>query len=205
MYNASVARLPLGRQQLLDAARAELLAGSGQADLASLVRRAGVTTGALYHHFGSRAGLLAAIYSEYYDGLIEAISDTRLPARGAWAERERLRLRHMAAYCLASPLSRILLDRSGWGPALAELEAAYTERLIDTSARNIRRGQQLGQVDPAVNPETAAAYIIGGLRYSIRRQLRTTPPPSADEATRELWQLVAATIGAPNSPPFHHG
>lgn len=203
MYDGTVTRLPVGRQQLLKAARAELLAGGGQADLASLVRRAGVTTGALYHHFGSRAGLLAAVFSEYYDGLLQAISDTHLPDGGSWAERERLRLRHMAAYCLASPLSRILLDRGGREPALDGLEAAYTDCLIDASARNIRTGQELGQVNRGISPETAAAFIIGGLRYSIVHQLRRTPTPSVDEATRELWPLIACAIGVPNSGISH--
>jgi hypothetical protein len=80
-------------------------------------------------------------------------------------------------------------QRQGTGGSLAELEAAYTECLIDSSARYIQHGQQLGQADPAVNPEVAAAYIIGGLRYSIVRQLRRTSTPSAEEATR---QTVAA-------------
>ncbi len=188
-------RPPLGRQQLLDAARAELVAGGGRADLASLVRRAGVSTGALYHHFGSRTGLLAAIFCEFYDGLDEAISDAHLPGEATWTDRELRRTRHLVAYCQANPLSPLLLDRGGREPALAELEAAYLERLIDMSARNIRHGQQLGEVDSSLVPETAAAFVIGGVWRSIVRQLRRTPPPGVDEATEELWHLVAATFG----------
>ncbi|MDH6194041.1 AcrR family transcriptional regulator [Mycobacterium frederiksbergense] len=56
-----MARAPFGRQQLLDAARDELVDGNGAIELSGLTRRAGLSTGALYHHFGSKSGLLAAL------------------------------------------------------------------------------------------------------------------------------------------------
>ena len=57
-----MARAPIGRQQILDSAREELVQGDGVLELAAVTRRAGLSTGAVYHHFGSKLGLLAAIW-----------------------------------------------------------------------------------------------------------------------------------------------
>ena len=61
----TMARAPIGRQQLLTAARDELVRGNGVLELSALTRRAQLSTGALYHHFGSKSGLLAAVYDDF--------------------------------------------------------------------------------------------------------------------------------------------
>lgn len=191
-----MARAPIGRQQLLTAAREQLIAGNGHLDLGSLVRRAGLTTGAVYHHFGSKTGVIAAVYRDFYDGLDEAIADRHLPADGGWARRERERTRRMVAYYLADPLTPLLLDRSSALPDVAELEQAYLLRMSEAAADNIRTGQQAGQVARDLDPDTAAAYVVGGLRYGIAQLLRGHRRPSVERATDELWRLVAATTSA---------
>ncbi|MGV0812778.1 TetR/AcrR family transcriptional regulator [Mycolicibacterium boenickei] len=189
-----MARAPIGRQQLLDAARDELVQENGVMELSGLTRRAGLSTGALYHHFGSKGGLLAAIYDGFYDGLRHAIADAHLPT-GDWATRERDRTHRFVGYHLADPLAPILLNRTASDPQLIELEAAYIHDLIDNAAANIRHGQQLGELPADLDPDSAAAYVIGGLRHGIAQQLRVTPTPNADQATRTLWRYTAAALG----------
>ena len=188
-------RPPVGRQQLLAAARDEIVRGNGSVDLASLTNRAKLSTGAVYHHFGSKAGLLAAIYNDFYDGLKAAIADAHLPADGTWAIRERERTRAWVVYHFDNPLAQYMLDRSATDPLLSELEAAYLQELISTAAVNIRRGQRQGQIPRGVDADVAAAYIIGGLRHGIAQQLRVHPRRTADHATEKLWRLIAATLG----------
>ena len=53
----------------------ELVRGNGVLELSALTRRAQLSTGALYHHFGSKSGLLAAVYDDFYHGLRHAIAD----------------------------------------------------------------------------------------------------------------------------------
>lgn len=189
-----MARAPVGRQQLLEAARDELVHGNGAFELSGLTRRAGLSTGALYHHFGSKSGLLTAIYDGFYDGLRHAIADAHLPA-GDWATRERDRTHRFVAYHLADPLAPILLNRTASDPQLTELEAAYVHNLIDNAAANIRHGQQLGELPTDLDPDSAAAYVIGGLRHGIAQQLRAVPTPSSDQATQTLWRYTAAVLG----------
>ncbi len=190
-----MARAPIGRQQLLDAACEELVRGNGVMELSALTRRAGLSTGALYHHFGSKSGLLIAIYDGFYERLREAIADTHLPAGADWATREHERTRLFVACHFADPLAPILLSRATLDPQLPELEAAYLQNLIDNAADNIRHGQQLGQLPADLDPDSAGAYIIGGLRHGIAQQLRTIPAPSHDRVTERLWRLTAAALG----------
>ncbi|MFI6165643.1 TetR/AcrR family transcriptional regulator [Nocardia sp. NPDC051052] len=190
-----MARAPLGRQQLLDAARDELVRGNGVMELSALTRRAGLSTGALYHHFGSKSGLLAAIYDAFYEGLGHAIADAQLPADADWATRERDRTYRFVAYHFADPLAPVLLDRTALDPQLTELEAVYIQHMSDNAAANIRHGQTLGQLPTDVDPDSAGAFVIGGLRHGIAQQLRTAPLPSPDQAAERLWRPTAASLG----------
>ncbi|MFG1793301.1 TetR/AcrR family transcriptional regulator [Nocardia sp. NPDC049149] len=190
-----MARAPIGRQQLLDAARAELVRGNGVIELGALTRSAGLSTGALYHHFGSKSGLLVAIYDAFYDGLAHAVGDAHLPVDADWPTRERERTRRFVAYHFADPLAPILLNRTAPDSQLTELEAAYIHTMSDNAAENIRGGQHSGQLPGHVDPDSAGAYLIGGLRHGIAQQLRATPTPTPDEATERLWRLIAATLG----------
>ncbi|NMN97634.1 TetR/AcrR family transcriptional regulator [Antrihabitans stalactiti] len=189
-----MARAPIGRQQLLTAAREELVRGGGLLELGALTRRAQLSTGALYHHFGSKSGLLAAIYDGFYDGLRHAIADAHLPADVHWGIRERKRTHLFVGYHFADPLAPILLSRSALDPELAELEAVHLATMTDTAAANIRRGQDLGQLPADIDADSAAAFIIGGLRHGIAQQLRATPPANTHDAAERLWHLIAATL-----------
>lgn len=190
----TMARAPVGRQRLIDAAREELVLGNGAFELSALTRRAGLSTGALYHHFGSKSGLLAAVYDGFYDGLRHAIADAHLPA-GDWATRERDRTHRFVAYHLADPLAPILLNRTASDPQLTELEAAYIHNLIDNAAANIRHGQKLGELPADLDADGAGAYVIGGLRHGVAQLLRVVPTPAADDATQTLWRFTAAVLG----------
>jgi len=188
-----VARAPLGRQQLLDSARDELTQGNGALELVAVTRRAGLSTGAVYHHFGSKIGLLEAIWEAFYEGLSQAIADDRLPDTD-WATREQERTRHFVAYHFTQPLASLLLNHVAPDPGLTELEAAYIQSLGEAAAANIRRGQHSGEIAAAVDADSAGHYIIGGLRQGIAQQLRVTPRPEIDQVGERLWQLTAATL-----------
>ncbi|MEB3023981.1 TetR/AcrR family transcriptional regulator [[Mycobacterium] crassicus] len=189
-----MARAPIGRQQLLDAARDELVAGSGVLELGALTRRAGLSTGALYHHFGSKAGLLAAVYDGFYTGLRAATGDAHLPD-GDWGTRERERTRCFVAYHFQNPLADVLLARITLDPQLSELEAVYIQNMSDDAAANIRHGQHLGQLPADVDPDSAGAFVIGGLRLGVAQQLRAAPRPHPDRVAERLWRLTAGTLG----------
>lgn len=189
-----MARAPIGRQQLLDATRDELVHANGILELSALTRRTGLSTGALYHHFGSKVGLLAAIWDDFYEGLSEATADARLPADGDWATRERARTHSFVAYHFAHPLAALLLNRAAPDPGLTEIEANYIRNLADAAATNIRRGQSTGEIPADLDADSAGAFVIGGLRHGIGQQLRAAPLPPVEVAAERLWRLTAAAL-----------
>ncbi|MVU78221.1 TetR family transcriptional regulator [Nocardia sp. ET3-3] len=189
-----MARAPLGRQQLLDAARDELVHAGGTLELSALTRRTGLSTGALYHHFGSKVGLLAAIWDDFYEGLSRATADDRLPADGDWATREHERTHRFVAYHFDHPLAALLVNRVAPDPGLTEVEANYIRNLADAAATNIRRGQATGEIPADLDPDSAGAFVIGGLRHGIGQQLRADPRPTVDVAAERLWRLTAAAL-----------
>lgn len=191
----TMARAPIGRQQLLTAARDELVRGNGLLELSALTRRAQLSTGALYHHFGSKSGLLAAIYDGFYDGLRHAIADSHLPAEASWGTRERKRTHLFVDYHFADPLAPILLNRAALDPELAELEAVHIQTMSEFAADNIRHGQSIGELPVGIDPASAGAFVIGGLRHGIAQQLRSEPPVEPFEAGERLWHLVASSLG----------
>ena len=190
-----MARSPAGRQPLLDAARDELISSNGVMEISALKRRTGLSTGALYHHFGSKSGLLAAVYETFYAGLVHATADAHLPADGTWGARERERTRLFVAYHFADPLALVVLGGNALDPELTELEGLYIRTMAETAADNIRRGQNLGEIPADIDPDSTGAFVIGGLRHGISQQLGQQPPPTPDQATDLLWRLTARALG----------
>src|SRR5580700_113082 len=81
--------------RLIHAAQEELIQGNGLLEMQAVARRAKVSVGLAYHHFGSKAGLIAAVVEAFYDLLEDAaFNPARLVSRD-WAGREKERL---AAY-----------------------------------------------------------------------------------------------------------
>src|SRR5271156_6664091 len=82
-------------ERLIRAAQEELIQGGGLLEMQAVAKRAQVSIGLAYHHFGSKAGLIAAVVEEFYSRLDEAaFSGARLPSE-SWASREKARI---AAY-----------------------------------------------------------------------------------------------------------
>jgi AcrR family transcriptional regulator len=193
-----VVRPPVARQALLDATRAELIENSRVEDLSSIVSRAGVSTGAVYHHFGSKVGLLTAVFSEFFDGSEDAVL-TAGAAGGNWIDRERHRTEAMVAYYFGNPLARVILQRNTEHSAIVELETSYLARAEAAVVANLRAGQSAGALPADLDTKLTAAYLVGGLRRALSSQLARTPQPGVADATEELWRFIAATLELPQA------
>ena len=47
----------------------------------------------------------------------------------------------------------------------------------------------------ALDPDSAGAYVIGGLRHGIAQQLTSIPRTCQLQAIDRLWHLTASTLG----------
>jgi AcrR family transcriptional regulator len=148
------------RATLLATAR-QVFSEHGYADTSmdDLTAQAGLTRGALYHHFGDKKGLLAAVVEEIdaeMDARLQTISDS---AEDAW-EGFRSRCRGYLEMALEPEIQRIVLR-----DARAVLGGASPESqryCVDSMQRLIDSLMQQGVVAQA-DPQALASLIYGSL------------------------------------------
>jgi len=181
------------RQRLMEAARAELIERAGAAEISAIAKRAGVSAGLAYHHFGSKEGLVAAVVADFYERYAAVVN---APYDGAgWAEREIQRTREAVAFLVRDPFTATLfgpLSRSG---AVVAAEAACLADLVELGARNIAQGQADGDLPRQVDADMAAAFVLGGLRQSMTAALLADPHPDPIQLARTVWILTAQSLG----------
>jgi AcrR family transcriptional regulator len=196
-------RTPRGvatRARLFEAARSELIERHGLLEVESVARRAGVSVGLIYRHFGSKAGLVSAVVQEFYKRFEDEVI-TSNPAPGAeWLARERTRTVRAVAFHYEDPIAPVVLSRLHLDPAVASLEARELNAHIELAAENVAYGQRAGLVPVALDPHFAAAMVLGGLRRVLVDALGREPRPEQSDVAAALWRFVAAILGLTATP-----
>lgn len=175
------------RQALLDAA-AELVAGAPGQDvpLRAICDRVGVQLPTLYHHFGSKSGLLEAVVEHGFDryvGLKRAQESTGDPiedVRQGWDAHVRFGLDNPAFYALM--YGQVI---PGYRPAA---QARPTAALRELTARAAREGRLV--VDPVQAADHVLAANVGVTLHLITAD---APDPALSAAVREA--TIAAVTG----------
>jgi AcrR family transcriptional regulator len=176
------------RRALLDAARA-LFAEHGYAavGVGSISRRAGVTSGAIYHHFASKAGLFAAVYEELVANTGARIAAARRgnPAPSLLADCEL----YLDA-CSDPTFFRITADAPGvigWEAILDD-----TQRLI---AESLTVAQADGEIGPTV-PLAALARMLAAALKEAGVMIVTAPDPATAriEASAGAQRLISGLL-----------
>ncbi len=149
------------RAALVKAAR-ELFADKGFAATSrdEIAKRAGVTRGALYHHFESKTAVAAAVVAELEDELVERVVTAASEGEGV---REQLHLgcRAYMDACADPTIARILAD----APAVlgvAACRALDAEACLPLLEDGFARAEVEGVEVPG-DPGVAAALLLGFL------------------------------------------
>jgi AcrR family transcriptional regulator len=183
-----------GRDALLRAAADELVERRGVLEVGPVAARAGVSVGLIYRHFGSKAGLLAAIVGDFYVRFDAEVLDGD-PAPGAgWAERERRRTELAVAFHYDDELAPIILARLARDPEVAAVEARHMRIQVARGAQNVARGQRDGEIPEDIDAGIAAALILGGVRQALVEVLARREPPPREVLADQLWRLVVAAV-----------
>jgi AcrR family transcriptional regulator len=181
------------RARILAAARAALLEGGGDFELADLARRAGTSVGLAYHRFGSKSGLIAQVVGEFYDGVWRAVNLADF-APLDWAQREHERLRRLVGFLYGEPLSRLVISTLGRDPEVAALESARWAEMIAAAARNLEKAQRRGQIAADLDPALTAALINGGVRHAIGLGLAARPRRPQAAMVEEIWSFISRAL-----------
>ncbi len=128
------------RNALLDAARSLFSErGFSAVSTEEIVQAAGVTRGALYHHFKDKLDLFTAVVERVEQGIIERVATAALAEADVW-ERQRVAVGAFLDSCLDPAVQRIILtdapsvlDLAAW----REIEARYGLALVRAGLQNV--------------------------------------------------------------------
>jgi AcrR family transcriptional regulator len=136
------------RAQQSEATRAKLLrvgrglfARRGFTDVPTeeIVRRAGVTRGALYHHFRDKRDLFAAVVEQVEEEVMQRVAQAALTESDAW-EQQRAAIGAYLDVCLERDVQRIVLVDAPSVLGLAtwrEIEAKYGLALVQAGLQSV--------------------------------------------------------------------
>lgn len=196
---------PEARSRLLKAARTEFVEhGLDGAKVEQIARRAGLSKGAFYLHFPSKADafneLIGAVMTQLH-GLISNEMRTFAPAEPGdaavflqqWVDADL----ELFQFLLENrDVVGLILEGGGSGSTqhLIEEFALQTER---QTARYVQMGIDAGLYRADLNVESTAAFIAGGYDRVARRLLCATEPQDL-RSLIQLWQQqVILGIGTP--------
>lgn len=184
------------RRLIVDAARRELLDGAGDLEMTEVAKRAGVSEGLAYYHFGNKAGLLNAVVKDFYERLDEAV--LAIPYEGAsWRERERARTQEFVRLMYEDPVAPLVVDVVRADPGFASEERERRRRLNLLGARNIAEAQRAGEIDMSLDPALLVSMILGGVTAGINQALSARPSLPLAQAQQEIWSFVLRAAGLP--------
>ncbi|MGB2693667.1 MAG: helix-turn-helix domain-containing protein [Dehalococcoidia bacterium] len=165
------------RVALMAAAR-EMFAERGYSGVSAeeIVARAGVTRGALYHHFEGKKGLFAAVYEEIERETVERIAARALEGADIW-DASQIGWRAFLDECRDPAVSRIaLLD----APSVLGLEhwREIADRYGGAMVRaNLEALMDAGEIER--QPVVPAARILTGALIEGAIAVAEAPDPDA--------------------------
>ncbi|MDO9454374.1 MAG: TetR/AcrR family transcriptional regulator [Stagnimonas sp.] len=161
------------RTRLLECAFEEIhQRGFRSASLDSILLKAGVTKGALYHHFSNKAALGYAVVDEllrplmehYWLPLAEAQDPIASAIAGIKKRRDRLKANLLAYGC---PFNNLAQEMSPIDEGFRTRLQGILDDWRHTLAAALERGKENGTVRTDVNTPAAAIFIISALEGVI--------------------------------------
>lgn len=169
--------------------------GYGDASLDEIVRRAELTKGALYHHFGGKLDLYCGVVEEMAAELRSGVEEATATHDDPWRRIEAMCDAYLDT-CLDSDLARLLVLEAptvlGWRRwceidrehAFGAFAAALEEVM---GGKPAVPGEDAGEAGTGDAPETAAQVLLGVLN-TVAQVIATSADPDAARAE------VASTV-----------
>jgi TetR/AcrR family transcriptional repressor of nem operon len=147
--------------------------GFQAASLDTILAKAGVTKGALYHHFPDKASLGYAVVDEVVKGfLLERWGVLEPPSRDPVTTLQRI-LRRRAANLtaheveLGCPLNNLAQEMSPLDQRFRRGVSATFDIWTAAVAKDLARGQAEGTVRKNVDPRKIAAFVVASIEGSF--------------------------------------
>lgn len=131
---------------------------------------AGLTKGALYHHFPNKMDLGYAVVDELLAGLLEEVWLAPLAGEGDPIEKLRTLLRtaklEPEVVVLGCPINNLAVEMAPVDDGFRERIEGLYQRWIDGVADALTRGKRDGFVSKQVDPTETATFIVAAMAGS---------------------------------------
>ena len=179
---------------ILEAAKECLCEGDGDFEMSDVAKKAGVSEGLAYHYFNSKAGLLSAVITDFYDrymGIVNQRHDGDIP----WLEREQNRLNEIVAFLYSDPLAPIVMGKLNGTPQATAVELTGNAEVMELAVRNIQNGIDRGYIAHHINAHVSGPAIMGAVQQAFLYAMRADERPSAKLLTDQLWGMITGAVG----------
>jgi AcrR family transcriptional regulator len=184
-------------ERLIRAAQEELVHSHGLLEMQAVAKRAKVSVGLAYHHFGSKAGLIAAVVEGFYNQLEAAAFSPAKLTSSDWPGREKERIAAYISFHYDHPFAPLVVGALSRAAEVLEVEQAFTRRQLTAGAYNLRAGQRDGVIPADLDPRLTIALMIGGIRQALIGALTGSHRPDRAELTDKIWVFVAGALRLP--------
>jgi AcrR family transcriptional regulator len=168
------------KKKIMDSAR-QLFAERGYVDtpLEEIVRAAGVTKGAFYHHFSDKAALFRSVFDEVDRRLVQAVAESAVGANSTW-DRLLAGCEGFLDACLNLDIQRIILSDGpvvlGWDAWRAQEIRNCLGLLRGVLSRAIEEGVMTRQ------PVEPLAHVLFGALIEAAISVALAPDQTAARA-----------------------
>lgn len=191
------------RQRALDAALALFEAqGVANTTIEEVRDRSGVSVGSLYHHFGSRDGIVAALFedllSQYRAHVLVALGDSE----DARALLDGFVQAHIG-WAVANPAAARFLSEHRRNPAVTSGEAKLQQGTADflrPILTRLKPAMSAGTIR-SLPPELLLSLAIGPVQTWTRLWLDGQTGLKPETAAKRIGELVWAAIAVPSTYP----
>ena len=197
------------RKEMIAETRAKLIAaarqafgtiGYAEASMDDFTASAGLTRGALYHHFGDKKGLLEAVIAEIDGEMAARVNEvaSRAPTRWQRFVDECTTYIEMA---LEPEIQRIMFRD---GPAVLGDPAKWpnANACIASMTGHLTTLQEEGVVVSSLDPETASRLINGASSQAAQRIANSNDPEATSKKVVTAFkQLLEGLLERPGPQP----
>lgn len=186
------------RARIIDAA-CQCFATSGYSKTSNenIARMAGLSTGALYHYFGSKAELFAAVHRQVHGILVgvyrRAFTEetTCLAQLCAGLEAALAVTRAQPAMAHFAAIASLEVERH---PELEDLLRGDTEEMRSFYHRVFAEARQRGEIAPDIDIEAVLNLVQSSLFGLVRLRSQVQRPEQYEAAIRAFERLLQGTL-----------
>ncbi len=186
------------RQDILDAAkRCFIRDGLRGASISDICAEAGISAGHLYHYFSSKEQIVSAIVEARLEQATARVEKMTREANAITALTDAFDRAKAGKDVVAHQVFLLdVLAEATRNPAIGEIVSALSGKVRGLLSDFLREAQARGQVDPTLDPEFAAAVLIGIIDGSLTLKIRN-PSLDTTKATALFKLLITRFLTPP--------